>query len=164
MDTVQDKQFPAEGKVYEEAPKPLPGLAGESRSADANGQWFRVLAAGGKNLVTLKPGVFATTPEPLLGANPPKPKSRPPLNADVAVRDPAAAGPAHDPAAPPPQKTVNTNSPAFQARYALARTKAIKWLEHQLKVEGLDDKLKVAGDDATPQLIDKLAAHTEAGR
>ena len=56
MDTVPDKQFPAQGKVYEEAPKPLPGLAGESRSADANGSWFRVLAAGGKNLVTLRPG------------------------------------------------------------------------------------------------------------
>ena len=46
--------FPAEGKVYEEAPKPLPGLSGESRSGDANGQWFRVLAAGGKNLVDLQ--------------------------------------------------------------------------------------------------------------
>jgi phospholipid/cholesterol/gamma-HCH transport system substrate-binding protein len=70
VDTVEDKQFPAQGKVFEEAPKPLPGLAGESRSGDANGQWFRVLAAGGKNLVTFKPGVFGTTPEPLLGANP----------------------------------------------------------------------------------------------
>ena len=97
MDTIEDKQFPAEGKVFEEAPKPLPGLAGESRSADANGSWFRVLAAGGKNLVTLKPGVFATTPEPLLGANPPKPKSRPPLNADVACETQQAAGPAHEP-------------------------------------------------------------------
>ena len=45
-DTIEDKAFPAEGPVYEEATKPLPGLAGESRSGDANGQWFRVLVAG----------------------------------------------------------------------------------------------------------------------
>jgi ABC-type transporter Mla subunit MlaD len=164
MDTIQDKQFPAEGKVFEEAPKPLPGLAGESRSADANGSWFRVLAAGGKNLVTMKPGVFATTPEPLLGANPPKPKSRPPLNPRVPCETQEAPDLRSDPAPPPPQKTVNTSSPAFQARYALARAKAIKWLTHQLKLEDLDGKLKIAGTDATPKLIDKLAAQTGAHR
>jgi phospholipid/cholesterol/gamma-HCH transport system substrate-binding protein len=164
MDTIQDKQFPAQGKVFEEAPKPLPGLAGESRSADANGSWFRVLAAGGKNLVTLKPGVFATTPEPLLGANPPKPKSRPPLNAHVPCETQQAPDLRTNPAPPPHQKTVNTNSPAFQARYALARAKAIKWLERQLKVEGLAGQLKVAGKDATPQLINRLAAQVRADR
>jgi phospholipid/cholesterol/gamma-HCH transport system substrate-binding protein len=164
MDTIEDKQFPAEGKVFEEAPKPLPGLAGESRSADANGSWFRVLAAGGKNLVTLKPGVFATTPEPLLGANPPKPKARPPLNAGVACETQQAPDLRSDPAAPPPQKTINTNSPAFEARYALARTKAIKWLERQLKLEGLEGKLKIAGKDATPQLLDRLGARPGGNR
>ena len=122
--------------MFEEAPKPLPGLAGESRSADANGSWFRVLAAGGKNLVTLKPGVFATTPEPLLGANPPKPKTRPPLNADVACETQEAPDLRTNPAAPPEQKTVDTNSPAFQARYALARAKAIKWLERPAEGRG----------------------------
>ncbi len=50
-----------QGPVYTEAPKAFPGLAGESRSGDANGQWFRVLAAGGTNLVQLAPGVFGTT-------------------------------------------------------------------------------------------------------
>jgi hypothetical protein len=158
MDTIEDKQFPAQGKVFEEAPMPLPGLAGESRSADANGSWFRVLAAGGKNLVTLKPGVFATTPEPLLGANPPKPTRRPPLNAGVACETQQPPDLRTNPAPPPEQKTVNTDSPAFQARYALARAKAIKWLERQLKTEGLDGKLKIAGEDATPRLIDKIAS------
>jgi phospholipid/cholesterol/gamma-HCH transport system substrate-binding protein len=154
--TVPDEQFPAEGKVFEEAPKPLPGLAGESRSADANGSWFRVLAAGGKNLVTLRPGVFATTPEPLLGANPPKPKSRPPLNPRVACETQQSPDLRTDPAPPPPQRTVNTNSPAFQARYALAREKAIKWLQKQLKLEDLTGKLQISDKDATKQLIDKL--------
>jgi hypothetical protein len=156
MDTVQDKHFPAQGKVYEEAPKPLPGLAGESRSGDANGQWFRVLAAGGKNLVTFKPGVFGTTPEPLIGANPPRPQKRPPLNADAPCETQEPPDLRSDPAPPPEQRTVDTGTPAFQARYAKAKGEAVDWLRRQLRAEGLDDLLKVADEDATKQLVEKL--------
>jgi virulence factor Mce-like protein len=157
MDTVPDKQFPAQGKVYEEAPKPLPGLAGESRSADANGSWFRVLAAGGKNLVTLRPGVFATTPEPLIGANPPRPAKRPPLDATKPCETQEAPDLRTNPAGPPPQRQVDTSSAAFQARYAEARTKAVGWLRDQLRAEGLDGLLDVANTDADQQLIDQVA-------
>ena len=156
MDTVEDKQFPAQGKVYEEAPKPLPGLAGESRSGDANGQWFRVLAAGGKNLVTFKPGVFGTTPEPLLGANPPRPEKRPPLNADVPCETQESPDLRSDPAPPPEQRQIDTSSAAFQARYAKARGEAVDWLRKQLKAEGLDGLLKVAENDVTKQLVEGL--------
>jgi phospholipid/cholesterol/gamma-HCH transport system substrate-binding protein len=156
IDTVEDKQFPAQGKVYEEAPKPLPGLAGESRSGDANGQWFRVLAAGGKNLVTFKPGVFATTPEPLLGANPPKPQKRPPLNPDAPCETQEPPDLRSEAAPPPEQRQVDTSSPAFQERYLKARAKAVDWLRDQLKAEGLDGLLKVAEEDVTNQLVEKL--------
>ena len=156
MDTVPDEHFPAQGKVFEEAPKPLPGLAGESRSGDANGQWFRVLAAGGKNLVTLKPGVFATTPEPLIGANPPKPQKRPPLNADAPCETQEPPDLRTKVAPPPEQREVDTSSPAFQARYAQAKAKAVDWLREQLKAEGLDDLLEVGDQDVTQQLVEKL--------
>jgi phospholipid/cholesterol/gamma-HCH transport system substrate-binding protein len=157
LDTVPDKQFPAQGPVYHEAPKPLPGLAGESRSADANGSWFRVLAAGGKNLVTFKPGVFGTTPEPLLGANPPKPTKRPPLDGNVPCETQQTPDLRTNPAPPPPQHTVDTSSQAFRARYDLARGKAIDWLRKQLKADDLADVLKVATDDATPALLGRIA-------
>jgi phospholipid/cholesterol/gamma-HCH transport system substrate-binding protein len=157
VDTLEDKQFPAQGKVFEEAPKALTGLAGESRSADANGSWFRVLAAGGKNLVTLRPGVFATTPEPLLGANPPRPPKRPPLDADAPCETQEPPDLRSDPAAPPEQRTVNTGSAAFQARYEQARTKAVSWLRRQLEAEGLKKVLEVTGDDATKELIERIA-------
>ena len=160
MDTVPDKQFPAEGPVYQEAPKPLPGLAGESRSADANGSWFRVLAAGGKNLVTFSPGVFGTTPEPLIGANPPKPQKRPPLDGGVPCETQEAPDLRTNPAAPPPQHTVNTNSAAFQTRYTKARGEAVDWLRKQLKAEDLENVLKVVSSDATAQMIDKIAGAT----
>ena len=42
-DKIEDPVFPAVGPVYVESTKPLGGLAGESRTGDANGQWFRVL-------------------------------------------------------------------------------------------------------------------------
>ena len=92
-DKVEDKQFPALGPVYSEAPKGFPGLAGESRSGDANGQWFRVLAAGGTNLVQTSPGMFAATPNPIIGANPPK-SPRPVFDQSQSVRDPGEPRPA----------------------------------------------------------------------
>src|SRR3712207_8654499 len=45
-DKVPDEQFPASGPVYEEQVKWLPGIAAESRSHDANGQYVRTLANG----------------------------------------------------------------------------------------------------------------------
>jgi virulence factor Mce-like protein len=157
LETVPDEQFPAKGPVYQEAPKPLPGLAGESRSADANGSWFRVLAAGGKNLVTFRPGVFGTTPEPLLGANPPKPRKRPPLNGKVACETQQTPDLRTKTAPPPPQHTVNTSTPAFKAREALAQARAVQWLQKQLKDEDLQNLLKVTSKDATPQLLSQIA-------
>jgi len=82
QDKLDDKAFPATGKVYEEAPKVFPGLAGESRTGDANGQWFRVLVAGGLFAIPNGSGGFMFTDRPLLGANPPM-SPRPPLKPNV---------------------------------------------------------------------------------
>jgi phospholipid/cholesterol/gamma-HCH transport system substrate-binding protein len=156
-DKVEDKQFPASGPVYTEAPKAFPGLAGESRAGDANGQWFRVLAAGGTNLVTLAPGVFGTTTNPILGANPPKPTARPPLDATKPCEVQQTPDLRSQPGAPPEQHQVDTSTDAFQKRYAMARGKAVDWLKDQLKAEGLDKQLKVSDEDATKGLIDSVA-------
>jgi hypothetical protein len=101
--------------------------------------------------------VFGTTPEPLLGANPPKPTKRPPINGTVPCETQQAPDLRTNPAAPPPQHSVNTSAPAFQTRYALARGKAVDWLRKQLKAEDLANVLKVATGDATPQLINRIA-------
>jgi virulence factor Mce-like protein len=82
-DTIPDKTFPATGNVYEESTKPLPGLAGESRSGDANGQWFRVLVGAGNFVYPLNQDQFFLTTQPLIGTNPPKPVKRTPLRNDV---------------------------------------------------------------------------------
>lgn len=92
-DKIQDKMFPATGRVYQESVKSLPGLAGESRSGDANGQWARTLAGNG--VYTYAEGAISKVPKslgggqafgltnfPLLGVNPPK-ASLPPIRYDV---------------------------------------------------------------------------------
>ena len=103
--TIEDKTFPARGPVYQEATKPLPGLAGESRSGDANGQWFRVMVDTPKFAYPFGTERFFLTGRPIQGVNPPvtKDHARPPLRPDVpcetqqvpdlrTIPDPAPAG------------------------------------------------------------------------
>ena len=156
-DKIGDPVFPTGQKVFEEAPKPFVGLAGESRSGDANGQWFRVLASGGTNLVTLRPGMFATSALPINGSIPPKSK-RPPLNADAPCELQARPDLRAKPSNPPPQHQVSTNTDLFKLRYGKARAAAIDWLTDALKTEHLTDKLKVSTEDVTKGLLDKLLA------
>ena len=159
QDKVEDQKFPAEGPVYQEAPKGFVGLAGESRSGDANGQWFRVLASSGTNLVTFAPGVFGTTATPILGANPPKPKNgRPPLEPDTPCETQEPPDLRSQPGAPPEQKQIDTSAPAYRERLALARGRAIKWLKKQIKAEKLTGELNVSDKDATKQLIERIAS------
>jgi virulence factor Mce-like protein len=130
-ETIQDKTFPAHGPVYQEATKPLPGLAGESRSGDANGQWFRVMVDTPKFAYPFGTERFFLTGQPIQGVNPPVTKNhaRPPLRPDVpcetqevadlrTIPDPAPAG--YKLADPPPAA----------ARDALQGT--VDWLRKEL--------------------------------
>jgi phospholipid/cholesterol/gamma-HCH transport system substrate-binding protein len=110
---------PAVGPVYKETGYGLTGLAGESRSGDANGQTIRLNAGSGTNIVTSDPEGAAApflglTPLPLLGGMPsiessaktPFRPDRPCENQDppdlsaVAAAPPATAGAAEAAAAP----------------------------------------------------------------
>ena len=143
-DRIQDPNFSAVGKVFEEAPKPLPGLSGESRNGDANGQWVHVLTSAGDRTVSLGGGRFAQAYLPILGTNPPKPQGRPPLEPTVPcetqeppdLRTRVGAG----------EPTVARGLPksrAAQRRFRRARLRAFRWLQDQLKREGLDDSLRL---------------------
>jgi virulence factor Mce-like protein len=157
-DRLVDDKFPSTGPVYTELPKPFPGLAGESRSGDANGQWFRVLAAGGTNLVQFAPGVFGTTALPLLGVNPPKPQGRPPLRSDVPCENQQPPDLRSTAAAPPEQRQIDTSDAAFKARWEKVRRYGIDLMKRSLEREGLAGKLKVLDDDVTKAQIQKIAA------
>ncbi|HEV2062195.1 MAG TPA: MlaD family protein, partial [Solirubrobacteraceae bacterium] len=82
-DKVVDPHFPPTGPVHEEFPKPLPALAGESRSFDANGQWFKVLGTGGLETLDLGNNLFGTVADPNIGVQPAPDRTRPPLRPDA---------------------------------------------------------------------------------
>jgi len=66
---------PPFGRVFEETGYGLVGVAGESRSGDANGQYIRLNFGGGTNTVSFQPGnaaetFFGVAPLPVLGGMP----------------------------------------------------------------------------------------------
>jgi len=151
-DTVPDPFFPATGKVYEEAPKPLPSLASESRSGDANGQWFHVLVSAGDYTVNIGDDLsgdpqFAQAYFPILGTLPPSPPGgkRPPLRPDVPceTQEPpdlrTHTGPGDQVVA-----TGLPDTPKAKARYEQAKNRAVRWLRRDLERLNLDDQFKVS--------------------
>lgn len=134
-DTIEDENFPATGPVFQEAVKFLPALAGESRSFDANGQWFKVLGTGG--LETFNFGENIGTSElPINGTNPPKPAGRPPLEPEEPCEDQETPDLRTEVGAGPPAMKVDWSSPAVKARHAKAQKTAVTWLRSVLEDQG----------------------------
>lgn len=140
-DTVPDPDFPAIGPVFEEQTKPLVGLAGESRSFDANGQWFRVALNAGQFGTPLNEGTTLLTDRPVMGINPPPPAKRSPLRPDVACET------QEPPDLRTEQMRVNSfpielpNTPEALAADAKARKAAVEWLKKEYKSSGKDVKV-----------------------
>jgi phospholipid/cholesterol/gamma-HCH transport system substrate-binding protein len=123
---------PAAAKVYQETAYGFTGVAGESRSGDANGQEFRVLGGGGPNTLApfstpdLAAPLTGVAPYNFLGSQPAKQSSaKTPFRPDVPceTQDPpdlhSEIGPA--PASKASGKSATTASPqenALTARYA----------------------------------------------
>ena len=149
-DKLEDEKFPATGPVYQELPKPFPGLAGESRSGDANGQWFRVLAAGGTNLVQFGAEHVRHDRAAAPRRQPAEAEQRPPLRNDVPCENQQTPDLRSKPGAPPPQHQVDTNDPAVPGRAGpKVRQYGIDLLQLSLKREGLADKLQGLDKDIT---------------
>src|SRR4051812_3358067 len=144
-DKIVDAALPAQGPVYEEAPKGLTGLSGESRSGDANGQWFRVLLSGGQYAYPAPGGQFLFNGEPIEGANPPISQDRPPLKPDVPceTQQPPDLRTVPTPAPPGGRKVEASGSPEAVAFRQKAMDDAVKWLRKQVKDQGLTDQLRV---------------------
>jgi phospholipid/cholesterol/gamma-HCH transport system substrate-binding protein len=165
-DKIQDAAFPAEGPVFEEAAKPLVGLAGESRSGDANGQWFSVLVQGAQFAYEATPGNFILTGTPLQGTNPPPPdpNKRAPLRPDVPCETQqqpdlrTVVGPV------PPARRMTLDSPAAKERYAKAQAFAVDWLKHRIDAQGLQDQLKVDDTPLTESRLKSIVASKSLGR
>lgn len=143
-DKIQDKAFPATGPVFEEQVKWLPGIAAESRSSDANGQYVRSLANGSNYAYTLDDGRFLLTGIPLQGVQPPKMVDAPPLRAEVPCETQQPPDLRTEMGVLPPMRKVNHDAPGAAERREKAKDEAVKWLRRD--IERLELPLKV-GDD-----------------
>jgi virulence factor Mce-like protein len=157
---------PQAAKVYQETAYGFAGVAGESRSGDANGQEFRVLGGGGQNTIApfttpdLTGQVTGVAPFAFEGSQPAKQSSaKTPFRPDVPceTQDPpdlhaGALGPA--PETTPTSASPASTSPQLKSltqRYAdiLTKLKDAK----ELKSQGSPNAAKQLVDQAT-QLFD----------
>lgn len=146
-DRVVDPRFPPSGPVYEEAPKPLPGLAGESRNGDANGQWVHVLTSAGDRTINIGNGFFAQAYRPLIGTNPPKPDAPPPLEPEVPCETQEPPDLRSQPG--PPDTQVAQGLPdtsAARRRWRAAEDRATGWVKRHLRERGLQRQYRVEGE------------------
>ena len=152
-DRIPDPVFPATGRVYEEAPKPLPSLAGESRNGDANGQWFHVLVSAGDYTVNIGDDVngnpqFAQAYFPILGSQPPTPKRRPPLRPDVPceTQQPPDLRSNAGPGDPVVAKGLPA-TPKARAQYERAKNRAVRVMRRDIERLGLDKQYRVSSKE-----------------
>ena len=161
VDKIEDPDFPAIGPIYQEQTKPLVGLAGESRSFDANGQFFRVMLNPAQFATPLGTGAEQTvllTERPVLGANPP-PQKRPPLKPDVPCETqerPDLRTQQMRPPRPSFRVADPTASPEGRERLDKSMKTAIDWLKSEYKMIGRDDKVKIVDDLLTRTDLPKL--------
>lgn len=103
------------GRVFEETAYGLAGIAGESRSGDANGQYIRVIGGGGTNTVVVDDEstgetLAGVTPFPIDGAMPPLDASQ---KTEFEPTEPCENQEPPDLSAvqgPPPQQTMATRA------------------------------------------------------
>jgi virulence factor Mce-like protein len=148
-DEIEDPDFPAVGKVFQEQTRFLPGIAGESRSGDANGQWFRVLVGVGNWAYPMGTDAqgeerFMLTTGPILGVNPPKPGPgvpRAPLRPDVPCETQKQPDLRTRTAPAPEGFRVDTGSDRARSLLADAEEGVGSWLRGRVRTEGLQDEL-----------------------
>lgn len=150
QDSVGDPNFPAQGPVHQELAQALVGLAGESRSFDANGQWFKVLGTGGTETFTFGE-IVGSAAQPMVGINPPVQTRKPPFRPDVPCETQQTPDLRSNPQEPPQGQPAREGE-----RSAVAREIGLEVLTRRLRGQGLD----VAKGDRpiTMAQIEELAA------
>ena len=160
--TVPDQNFNASNgvpprPVYVEGVDFLPGLAGESRSFDANGPYVRVIATGGTSTYSLSPGMFGTSLWPIQGVQPQLPAlhnsgdgakvqvSRPPLMPNVPCETQQPISSLYAPVGSGPQPVSATSSaPGALLRRQSAGLLELGQLATQAKQQGLSIRFSKA--------------------
>ena len=152
--TVPDQNFPSAGPLYQEAAKAFTGLAGESRSFDANGQYVRTLAKQANFAYATGDGRFFLTDLPIEGVNPPK--APPPPYQPTVPCETQQPPDLRTRVQAPPGIRIAQNAPGAAARRAAAQKAAMDWMRDQLKATGLDRSLTLSDQPLRPDEIDDV--------
>jgi hypothetical protein len=181
---VGDDAFPATGPVYQEQVKWLPGIAAESRSSDANGQFIKTFASTANYAYPIGRGRFYMTEVPLQGVNPPR-SPMPPMRADVPCETQEAPDLTSRAVPPPRGIKVNPNAtetlPALaggrsagdgtgaparvnvgRARYEWAKGRAVREMRKIVEREGLD--MGVSAEDMRRSAVRLLPTPATGGQ
>lgn len=154
-DTIEDPNFKSAGRVYEEGVKWLPGIAGESRNFDANGQWVRSFAQTANYAYAVGNGRFFFTELPIQGVNPP-PQDQPPLEPDVPCETQEPPDLRTRPAAPPTAIRVDQNAPGAAERRARAIAAVQEWMADELKRSPLGEVYTLSSELLRADQIDDV--------
>jgi len=149
-DTVPDEKFKATGPVYQEAPKNFVGLAGESRSFDANGQYVRSLAATANFSFATGDGRRFYTTDPIQGIQPPKAlNGRPPLMPNVPCETQERPDLRTRVQQPPQQDQVDHSHFRGSKLEARSRKALLELVEQQSKQLGMPLRVRGVGETVT---------------
>lgn len=158
LDRIPDALVPAAGNVIQEGVRWLPGIAGESRNFDANGQYIRTAAAGANYAYATGDGRFFLTGSPVQGVQPSKVERTPPLRPDVPCETQERPDLASRVQAPPAAIRVNHAAPGARERLARSQRAAARWLRSNLRLNGLADRLSVS-----PRLVTRDTLAKQGG-
>jgi phospholipid/cholesterol/gamma-HCH transport system substrate-binding protein len=164
-ETVPDPNFPAVGPIYQEASRQFAGLAAESRSFDANGQYVRSYANNANFASVLGDGRFFLTDLPVQGVNPPRKRGgAPPYRPDVACETQERPDMRSRPDAPPRQVRINQNAPGAAARRLAANARLMEFMQDSLKSSGLDKAYTLSDEPLKAAEIDDVKKTLGIGR
>lgn len=161
-DEIEDPNFKSAGPVFQEGVKWLPGIAGESRNFDANGQYVRSFAQNANYAYPLGDGRFFFTELPIQGVNPPR-MAEPPYVPDTPCETQDPPNLQTRPSPPPEGVKVNQNAPGALEQRTKARDIARSWMAEELVRSGLDDRFTVGDGLLRPDQIDDVVRGLEGG-
>ena len=163
-ESVPDPNFKTSGPVYQAAAKQFTGLAAESRSFDANGQYVRSYANNANFGTLTGDGRIFLSELPFQGVNPPrKTGGAPPYRPDVPCETQERPDLRSKADAPPRTVKINQNAPGAAARRAEATEKLLDWMKTSMKASGMDEQYELSDEPLKLSEIDDVKA-TLAGR
>jgi phospholipid/cholesterol/gamma-HCH transport system substrate-binding protein len=142
--------FPAR-KVYVEAVDYLPGLAGESRTFDANGPFIKIIGVGGSVTYSMQPGLFGQSLTKITAVQPQVPPGarRPPYKPTVPCETQAPITTLSTPSGAPPSPIPSGLTSLAAKAYGQGMTQdGVQGIAALSKLQGV--KVTLGGKPVSP--------------